>query len=177
MIDIGKYKAKATGGDFGKSREKGTRFVLVPFTITQGPSAGESVAWTGYFTDNTSARTMDSLRFCGCTFPGDDIFNLTGIDSNEVEIVVEHQTYEKDGEQKTAARVAWVNSLIGTVRDDQRMDDAERASFRQKMAGAVMRSKTRTPAGPTTPKTNGNGARSPAQAEEVPPPNDADVPF
>src|SRR5258708_5207159 len=111
----GKYTAKATGEVvLGKSANKGTPFIEFYFQVTKGELEGKSVRYTGYFTDNTAERTIDSLRTCG--WSGNDLVafrdgKLHGMDSKEVEIVVSLEEFVNDkGEKKMSARVAWVNS-------------------------------------------------------------------
>ena len=88
-VQAGSYKARAMNGDFGTSKSKGTSYVRVGFQILEGPFAGSTVTWDGWITDKTRQRVVDSLAYCGCTFPGDDITNLDGLGAQEVEIVVE----------------------------------------------------------------------------------------
>src|SRR5262249_27702083 len=145
---------RAINAEFGTSKKKSTSFVLVNFEITQGEHAGEILSWNGYFTTNTEERTIESLRYCGCEFPGNDITDLTGIHRSEVQIVVEHEEYQTDsGETKTAAKVAWVNSLGRTISVDQRMDDAAKAAFKARMMGRVVKSKQSMPASSSTTST------------------------
>lgn len=162
MIAKGKYKAKATEGVYGTAKNKGTTFVRVSFQVVDGPEAGNYVTWDGYFTENTNERTIESLRHCGCTFPGNDITNLEGLTTNDVQVVVEHESYtikegENAGQEKTVARVAWVNSL-GTygVPEDQRLDDAGKKSFAARMKGLLMATGKKS-ASPNRP-ASGNGA-------------------
>jgi hypothetical protein len=81
-LQPGTYKARAISADFGES-EKGTQFIAVTFVIEfagdgDSPGTSETITWFGYCTDKTSERTIESLRYCGCTFPGSDISRPTG---------------------------------------------------------------------------------------------------
>lgn len=183
MIPQGTYKAKAIGGMYGTSKQKGTPFVRVSFAVTEGDYAGHSVGWDGYFTPNTEARTLDSLRYCGCNFPNDDLSNLAGIEKNEVSIVIEHERWndEKTGEEKARARVAWVNSP-GGIPDDQQMDANQLAAFAARMKGSVMRVKQKP--GIVASSPNGGTPRAPAPRTggvvDDPyghAPQDGDIPF
>lgn len=142
MINIGKYRAKAIKPSdirdaMGKA-STGTKFIKLGFQVTEGPDAGETVPWSGYFTANTTERTLQSLKYCGARMKDDDVTDLEGVDRNEVEIVVEHEQYtNKQGEEKTHARVAWVNSLAAGVSDAAKMGDADLAAFKRELAGAV----------------------------------------
>jgi hypothetical protein len=171
MISQGVYRAKARGGQWGKSTQKGTDFARVAFTIIGGPHDGASIAGDLWFGENSTTRSIESLTACGCTFPGDDITNLAGIDTNEVEIVVEHETYEKDGETKTVAKVAWVNSLAGAVNAQARMNDADKRSFAARMKGTLQHLKQKS--GTAEPNGTRPAAPPPAQSSGA----DDDIPF
>ena len=78
--------------------------------------------------------------------PGGDITNLTGIDANEVEIVVEHEDYENaQGEPRTRARVAWVNNpgAFG-ISEEQKLTGAKLSSFAAKMKGQLLAAAKKT---------------------------------
>ncbi len=138
MVPAGNYSAKAVSGEYATSSQKQTEYVSVQFQIVGGPCDGQSVYWNGYFGEKSAKRTLESLKFCGCTFPGDDATNLDGLTNNLVPIVVEHDTYTNDeGEQKTRARVSWVNNPAGSINPEQVMDAAKKAAFRAKMLGTV----------------------------------------
>jgi hypothetical protein len=175
VIGIGKYTARAIGGNIGKSAQKGTKFARVAFAIKSGEHEGDSVEWTGYFSGAATERTLASLRYCGCTFPGDDITNLEGIDTNDVEVVVEHEPYTypddhatKAGETITRVKVAWVNSPTGGMREEEQMDDRDLASFASSMKGALIQAKKRTGAS-SSPNA---GRPAPARRAPTPPQDD-----
>lgn len=140
MIPENNYQAKARKElcDFGESKEKKTTYVKVVFDIQAGEFAGQSLAWEGYFTEKASERTIQSLKYCGCTFPGNDITNLEGVDTNTVEIVVKHESWTDDqGNEKTRARIAFVNGGQRGISPEQQLDAAKKAAFAAKMRGTV----------------------------------------
>jgi hypothetical protein len=102
MLSPGYYRARAVEYALGKT-QNGTRQVAVRFEVLdeQGAPGGERVTWYGYFTEKTAERTLESLQYCG--WEGDDVTDLTGIERNEVQIVVEHEEYE--GENQRARRL------------------------------------------------------------------------
>lgn len=108
-IQAGKYRARAWSVDKGRTETKDTPYIEVQFRLTDGPFAGENIEWRGYLSDGAKQRTVESLFYCGCwTSPGQtdgDLFDLEGIDKNEVELVVEPEEYNG----KTYMRVKWVN--------------------------------------------------------------------
>lgn len=122
------YTAQAVDGYLSHTKD-GKEQIVVKFAIVGGQHDGQAVNWTGYFTDKTFDRTIQSLRYCG--WRGEDIDDLTGIDANEVEIVVDHNTY--DG--KTFARVAWVNQIGGKAR----MPASEARAFAESIKGRIAR--------------------------------------
>lgn len=163
MVPKAIYRAKAQSGEFGVTPNKGTDFVKVVFVIVDGEHAGERVAWTGWFGPNSKKRTIDSLRYCGCSFPSNDITDLTGIDSEEVEVDVDVETYESQGETKTVAKVNWVNQIgggVGGVSQELQMDGAKKAAFKQRMMGELLASKP-AQSGFTPPATGLAGRKDP----------------
>lgn len=155
MIPKGFYRAKAVKGEFGVTATKGTDYVRVGFVVTDGEFKGQQLSWDGYFTDGTTKRTLDSLRYCGCTFPGNDITNLEGLELAEVSIEVEIESFEKEGETKSYARVAWVNSLVRGISPELQMDAGKKASFAQRMMGQVAFAKQSKPGVASAPASGG----------------------
>jgi hypothetical protein len=182
MIPSGNHRAKAVKGTYYKSGKKGTPGVRVAFKVIGGEADGQHVNWDGWYTEGTTARTIESLRHCGCTFPGDDITNLAGLDTNEVELVVEHEDFtyeegERAGETVTRAKVAWVNGA-GGIAEEQKMDDKERTIFAAKMKGALVAARARngslpngTKRAPTKPAPgtwDGTGPEPNAAENDIP---------
>jgi hypothetical protein len=169
-ITNGMYKGRATGEVvLGESSNKGTPFIEVYFDIVEGDNKGWSVRWTSYFSEKTSKRTIESLGFCG--WRGDDISEfidggLHGLDSNVVDVVVELEEYEKDGEKRTAPKVQWVNRAGGGrfLNVANAMSHDKAVSFAEKMRGLVMQVKAAQsadvdfPHGASAPVANGNAA-------------------
>jgi hypothetical protein len=159
IVAEGYHRARAVkpvGNPWGKSKEKGTDFVRINFKILDGEFAGRIVVWDGYFTDNTTDRSIEALQYCGCTFPGGDITNLAGIDANDVSIVVEHNPFkDEQGVEKTYARVAWVNALTRGVATELQMDAHAKSSFADKMRGKLAFASASKPTAPRGPAANG----------------------
>jgi hypothetical protein len=184
MIHAGFYRARAKSAEFGTTPQKGTDFVRVVFAITEGEFQGHELTWDGYFTENTTRRTFDSLRYCGCTFPNNDPTDLTGLGTSEASIQVEIEEYEKDGQVKQYAKIAWVNSLTRGISPEAKMNDARKVLFKQRMMGQLMASKQSAGAAPTpaastrspAPAAPKNGTRMPTNAMPSPDPVD-DIPF
>jgi len=178
LIPAGFYRARARkdGAEFGTSKT-GTDFVRVPFVFAEGDHKGQELTWDGHFGPESTKRTFESLQYCGCTFPNNDPTDLTGIDANEVSVEVEHQTYTKQdtGEEKTYARIAWVNSLSRGISPEAKMTEANKAAFKKRMMGQMLMVKKGAPASATAaPPANGGAAQRqlPQNVEEK-----TDIPF
>ncbi len=170
MISVGKFKARATGNVvLGESAKKGTPFIELYFRVVDGDAAGEEVRWTGYFSDKTKERTIESLQFCG--WAGDDLSEfadgeLHGLDASDVQITIEHEEYTTDsGEQRRSPRVAWVNKLGGYLNVQSAMKKDAAAAFAERMRGIVLKMRDKNlgkgddsfPHGENVPKQTGTG--------------------
>lgn len=133
MLDAGYYRARAVEWALGKT-EKGNRQVAVRFeTFDAEDRPGEHITWYGYFTEKTEERTLESLQHCG--WEGDDITDLSGIERNEVQLVVEQEEYEG----KRRARVQWVNKPGGGgIAIKAPLDEAEKAEFARDVRAKVL---------------------------------------
>lgn len=149
-IPEGKYRARVKFADFGFT-SGGSEQVQVVFDLLDPDYDGETVPWWGYFTEKTAERTMQSLRYCG--WKGDDVTNLEGISDNEVEVVVEHNTYNG----KTNARVAWVNRPgSGGIAIKAPMADAQRKAFAKKMKALAVKTAKEMVDKPAAPQVDPN---------------------
>lgn len=128
LLPAAKYTAQAVDGYLSHTKD-GKEQIVVKFAVIGGQFDGQSVDWTGFFTEKTFDRTIKSLRYCG--WQGDDIADLTGIDRHEVEIVVEHNEYN----EKLYPRVSWVNQIGGKGR----MPADEVRAFAESIKGRIAR--------------------------------------
>lgn len=185
-ITAGTYKARAIGPCvLGESKEKGTPFIELYFVITSGPNEGQQVRWSSYFTDTAgkdgmtvAGRTIKAMQTMG--WQGDDLGEfangeLHGLGDNEVGIVVELETYEREGEVKSVPRVKWVNAGGGYLSTEQAMDRGAAASFAARMRGLVhsVKAKSPPPAAKAAPK-NGSAPLAPAASDF---PDSDEIPF
>lgn len=133
MISEGAHTAVARSFELGET-SKGNQQIAVLFEIVEGVDQGCTIVWYGHFTDKTTDRTMESLRYCGWTC--NDVTVLTGLGSKLVQIVVEHETQQEgkhEGQQR--ARVRWVNRLGGgAIKLEKPMDANAKRMFAAKMA-------------------------------------------
>lgn len=158
------YRARAQEWSLGES-SKGTPYVAVRFAVLSEGAQWQQLTWYGYCSDATADRTIESLRLMG--WQGDDITQLSGLDANDVDLVVELEEYEG----KQSPRVRWVNKP-GGLAIAQPLEGDKLKAF-----GAAMRDKVRAldaSAGKRrpTPPAPRQDARP-----EPPPISDADLPF
>jgi len=167
-LQAGTYRARATKALLAQVGKNETPAMQVVFQIQdEGPHQGETIRWDGWLTDKTQDRTIESLQHCGWT--GDDISTfakdgapMQGMDLNDVELVVELETYEKDGEKKTAAKIAWVNRIGGGrgLNVENAMPEAKALAFAERMKGIVLKSRAKTGAtAPASPAASANGGK------------------
>jgi len=142
MIAPGTYLARVVGGVvLGESTDKGTPFVEFNFQLKDHL---DIIKYTGYLTDAAAKRTIDALRTCG--WKGVDLLDFAGgkacgIDANEVAVVVEHKKYvNKNGEEKTAVEVAWVNRAGGQKLSENTLSSDKARALSAKLRGIAVAS-------------------------------------
>jgi len=104
MASPGKYRAKAREWAWGMSSNNNPQ-LAISFELLDHP--GESITAYRSFTDEAFDYSLDALRTCG--WKGDDFDDLTGLDRNEVVLVLENETYEGE----TKLKVKYINSTGG----------------------------------------------------------------
>lgn len=181
LFPRGRYSAAPREAQFGYTKDSKPS-VAVTFEVADGEMAGQEITWFGYFTEKTTARTMESLRHCG--WVGDDISNLGTLDQL-VEIIVDHEQY--NGEWQ--AKVKWVNQPGGgRFKMAQPMDANALKQFAAEMRGAARASADGSPKRPAaSPPSSGvdfnkrragSGYGGSRVDERNPPPgDDSDIPF
>lgn len=167
----GTYVGKAVEVTVAESGKKKTPYVGVIFQVTEGEFAGQRIRWEGYLTDATQERTFESLMHCG--WQGDDISvfaegKLSGIDTNEVDLVVEMEPYEKDGQTRESPKVQWVNRKGGGVKFmGDAVDPAKAKMFGAKYRGLALSVRAKMGAPKSTAQSNNHGPSAP-QDDEIP---------
>lgn len=149
-IPKGYYRARATDGALGNSSKKLTPQVVVNFVLTDEEFAGERLPWIGYFTEATEERTLEALRICG--WKGDDLDNLEGITDNEVELMVDLETFEG----KVRAKVQFVNRAGGFQQKVPMTPDAAK-EFAARMRGKAAASRIKAGTPSTAPASSPGG--------------------
>jgi len=167
-IPPGKYRARAVEAALGLT-ESGKEQVAVLFEVTEGGFAGYRLTWYGYFhgRDPQTAlknqkRTIESLRYCG--WQGNDLDDLSGIDANEVQIVVERDVYEG----RVRSKVAWVNRLGAGLALQKPLPPDQAKAFAARMKGLCMQ---------ITPEPTQQGAPTRTSGPGAISHTDDDIPF
>ena len=125
-MDDGRYAARAVQAVLGRTKG-GAPQVAVEFKLENG----QTRTWYGYFTEGTRDRTIESLRICG--WRGTDLDDLSGVDTNDVSLVIETEEWEG----KKIQKIQWVNKL-GGIALVERMGEGEARAFAASMKGAIL---------------------------------------
>lgn len=152
--------------------------IAVCFQLLDATEGPDRITWYGYFTEKTWERTIESLRHCG--WEGDDLSDLSGLDTNEVDLVIEP---EENDRGEWYDKVRWVNSRGGLALKD-RMDEGEVKAFAQRMRGNILAMKKGGGQRSRTQRSGNSRSRSegapPAGHPDDPGPSDFDedsIPF
>jgi len=146
----------------------GTPGIQIVFAVSDGDHKGQRVRWTGWMTDKTLDRTLESLEHCG--WAGDDLGEfgdreLHGLDKKEVELVIEMEDYQGSDEKyvgKSFPRVQWVNRAGGaSLRVEQAMTKEKASAFGDKMRALVTKSRLARTQGSGTDFAHGANAEKP----------------
>jgi hypothetical protein len=162
MIANGVYRARAIQGALGQA-STGKDQVAVEFELLTEGMEGQHITWFGYFTDPTWERTVESLRTCG--WQGDDLSDLTGLGSSEVDLVIEQEEY--DG--KIYARVKWINKP-GGMSLKAPMSPERAKQFASEMKGRILSLKKNGAAKPAAKSATGRTVEPPPHADSDRPP-------
>lgn len=173
-IAPGKYRGRAVSWGLGEA-STGSEQVAIEFVVMDVEGVeGPHITWYGYFTDAAFPHTMKALRTCG--WQGDQLTDLTGLDANDVQLVIENETGQ-DG--RVYPKVRWVNpahagglALKAPLSGDKAKVFAAKmrsriAAFDQSEGLGGGKSKT------ARPSSRAGGVLSP----EPPPHDESDIPF
>jgi hypothetical protein len=134
LLPDGRYVAKAISYDFEKTKGKGTDYIRAIFQIQEGECKGRQITWRGYLTDAASERTIAALRACGFTGTSDELDEMPGFGTANVQIVVDQEEYEG----KRYNRVKFINRISskGTQKSEQSLSEDEIAVLKAKLKDA-----------------------------------------
>lgn len=151
-IEAGIYRGRAIAGSeqYGQTSKDNDQIVL----DLQLLELGETVSTFLVFSEKAAPWSMKRLRACGWT--GDNLADLTGIDSQEVDVQVRYEEYNGDMKMKVEIVVG------GTVTLENQFDDKSKKAFAAKF---------RDLAKATAPKSGAAPARRAPAAPPPPPSN------
>ena len=171
-----KVQGRAREWALGHSKN-GTEQIAVLFDYIDSNGEASTITWFGYFSEAACDRTIEALRYCG--WEGDDFGRLDGLDKNEVELVIENETYEG----KSHLKVQWVNRLAALALKAP-MDQNQVAAFAARMRGKAVASRQKMAAAPRAQQpARAPAHRSPAgdygdyDGPDAPPPTDDEIPY
>ncbi len=170
MIAEGTYRARAVPASvqWGVSKNDNEQVaVQFAFIDADDNDTGDALTWVGFFTEKTSQRTLESLRYAG--WMGNDITDLKGLGSVPVEVVVKHEQYEGE----TQVRIAWINRPGGgAFKFEKPMDD----TGKRKLAARLKAMAASVPTVGAAPAKKPNEKAKPPRDDAPPPHGDADGP-
>jgi hypothetical protein len=139
LHEEGRFRAKAVEGAWGHT-SNGVVQVAVMFEL----ETGAKLTWYGYMTERAEERTMNSLIACGVT----DLESLEGVDTNDVEVTIEHdtspRTVEIPGDLDDALTGAGVRERFDALAYSARKEhvrsvqDAKQAETRQRRVTKII---------------------------------------
>lgn len=176
-MENGIYRARAKSWALAEAKTGSVQVAVLFELLTEG-MVGQTITWYGFWTDKTWERTVESLKYCG--WEGDDPSDLQGLDKNEVDLVVENESYEDEqGITRTRPRVRWVNRPGGLAIAAPLAPDKAKAfaaEFRDRIRALNAQDRkfaSSKPSKPSKPQSKPSGPIGP----EPPPFGDADIPF
>ena len=129
LLSIGRHRARAAEWALGRSGT-GKEQLAILFSLLDRP--GEEITSYLFFTEATFDITVKSMRACG--WRGADLSDLTGMDANEVTLVIDH---EEDQKGVMRARVRWINTTGGLAMKAT-LDKDQARNFAAQMKGKIL---------------------------------------
>jgi hypothetical protein len=165
------YKARAKEWAIGQADPTKAPQISIMFQVIGGEADGHHKTYFGSFSEGATDFTLNAMRACG--WSTDSLYDLAGMDANEVNLVAEDETYEG----KTREKIKWVNRIASLKVKNQMTADQIRA-FEAKMKGRIVahRQKNGGPSAPTQPRSAPSSSQGQAGGDEGWP-SDDDIPF
>lgn len=150
LLPAGTYTGKIVNYAVTETK-KGDAQIGITFAI-EGATGPRNISWFGNFHENAREFTVKQVLYCG--FKGNDLGTLIeGVAGNalrtdlDLALTVEHHTWE----EKTTARVAWINPVGG--RGFDKMDPVKAKSSLGQLSGLVASVRQETKIDDTTYNT------------------------
>jgi len=156
-IPAGTYAVRAIKGSeqYGYAKT-GTPQVGIDLEFIGGEHEGATATTVLYFSENAKKYAFERLRALG--WSGDDVGDLTGIDTNEAQATVTYESFEGKERMKVDIRTGG-----GGMRFEKTMDAAQRRAFGAQLRGDAAASRpagapaSRAPAAGGAAQGFGNG--------------------
>lgn len=199
LIPAGTYRGRVAVDENGvpiaalsKAGTGTTQVAVLCEIVADGPYAGRRDTWHGSLTDANGqpmkafARTLESLEIMG--WEGTGINDLRGIEKNEFDIVVQHDTYNN----VTRAKFSFVNRAGGNgLAITAAMEPQVAAAFSANLKGLILATRASrgnsgaAPAGnkapaqrpPAAPSRSPAPVRQPQTAQQAMGMRDEEIPF
>ncbi len=157
FVPAGRYRGRVESAVLRMSLEQQTPFydcvcVVLDDIVVQGRSVRNArLPWSGFLKaeGKSALRTIRSMQAAGCTFPGEEYEDYTGLGTLDVELDVEEEEpytpepTEENPEPKTVyrSRVAWVNRLARGMASKE-VDEGARKQIGQSMKALIKMAKS-----------------------------------
>ena len=121
-VQPGVYQARAISGKFDISKTKGTEYVELEFLVNVTDTETVKLRWTGWLTEKTQKRTAEALVIAGFDLAKANTLGVQEFDENFFakdaicDVAVGEEFYEKDGQQKRAVKINWINKPGGALK-------------------------------------------------------------
>lgn len=171
-VPAGVYKGRIVkdSAQYGLTR-KGDDQIVLDIEVALAEGEVRRLSTFLYFSDAAAAYSLDRLRAGGWT--GDDVTDLTGVDTRLVDVEIKYETWE--GEQRMRVQILTGG---GSVRLENTMNEKQKQMFAARMkALAKGGGQPRAPrAAPAQPRRAPAGADRPF-GDDAPPGGAADDDF
>lgn len=173
-IPAGFYKGRAIGGSEQYAvSSQGTEQIAIDVDV---PSLNRQLTVILHFSDAAAPYTIEKLRACG--WQGDDLSNLAGIESNEIDVAIKYDTWEG----KTRMKVD-ISTGGGRIKLENTMGEQQKRAFAARMKSVIKgeaalsgRAPT-APRGPSSPRAPSSTQRREGAWDPGPPDTSDDIPF
>lgn len=115
IVPEGQYLVQIIEAKEIRSQQKGTPGIECTFEIVGGPDNGRKLFDTLWITQGAAGRVKWCLEAAGIPVPNGKLaIDPFMLQSKRVKVTVRHEKYQKEGEERTAARVkAWDAATSG----------------------------------------------------------------
>lgn len=169
-LQEGKYTGRAVRARWGESKAKGTLGCEIVFEIQETEQIKSTKNHVVWITENTAQRAADTLALVGIPHDsmdknGNNEFDVKGQD---VSLTLENEVYTKDGVEKTALKIKWVNAIGGGSAFDGSSVHSMKVKATQLDLSALIKAAQMTSGAPAPKPATSSSAPSFNQDEDIP---------